>query len=161
MIHYHLRKSYIITPINRRLDNVAGGHPRTPKDMRIDLSGPSFPARGQLSACSLAGAASCPPAPFRATPAKGWNGVATETSRIGGAAPFHGRARPVRSLSDASHFPFRCLCPRPFLPPRLELPVLISSGVRGCPPRIRHIRADLFCLSSARMCPKRKKERYT
>ena len=43
MIHYHLRKSHIITPINRRRDNVSGGHPRPPEEMRTDHSDPSLP----------------------------------------------------------------------------------------------------------------------
>lgn len=75
MIHYHLRKSHIITPINRRHDNVAGGDPRTPLG-GDRMEPPSlFTARGQLTACSLAGAVSCPPAPLRA---------ADEAARMGG-----------------------------------------------------------------------------
>lgn len=51
-----------------------GGTPEPPLEVTEWNLLPFLPARGQLTACSLAGAVSCPPAPLRAAGEAAWMG---------------------------------------------------------------------------------------
>ena len=140
MISLSLRKSHIITPINRSVIMWNGGFPQTPLG---DENRPFcfLPARGQPPASPMNGAGGCPPAGV-SHDASRWAGMGWRRRRLGSEKPPHstdGQSPSV--LFSAASAPF-------FSAPSLFF--LITPGAGVSPDYFRPSRSGLSSSSSMR-----------